>query len=158
MTTILQGDQARSIVFGASVSNASGKTVPQNATSTIFTVAGGRVAVTSLVGKVTTIIGGTTPALKLVATPTVGTANDMCATATITADEVGTQYALPGTAITTALSVSGNGSGAVVGPTTPVIVAAGTIGANCSAADATGAIQWTLTYVPLDNGATVTAA
>jgi hypothetical protein len=157
MSVILTGDQARSLLLGSYVANASGKTIPQNTTSTIFTVSGGRVAITSLTGKVTTVVGGTTPALKVVATPTVGSANDLCTTGTITGDEVGTLYSLPGST-GSALNISGSGSGGVTGVTAPVIVAAGTIGANCSAADATGAIQWTLTYVPLDNGASVTAA
>lgn len=157
MSTLLQGDQLRALRFGASVSNSSGKTVPQNATSTIFTVSGGRVMVTSLVGKVTTVIGGTTPALKLVATPTTGSANDLCTTGTITSDEVGTQYSIPGPT-GSALNISGSGSGGVTGQTAPVVVAPGTIGVNVSASDATGAIQWTLTYIPLDNGASVTAA
>lgn len=157
MTTIIQGSQLRKLLFGTQVANSSGKTVPQNATSTIFTVAGGRVAVTSLVGKVTTVIAGTTPSAKIVATPTTGSANDLCTATAITADEVGTQYSIPG-ATGSALNVSGSGSGGVTGQTAPVIVAAGTIGVNVSAADATGAIQWALTYVPIDDGASVTAA
>lgn len=156
MSVLISGDQLRTVVLGTLVAGTA-KTVPQNATSTIFTVSGGRVAITSLVGKVTTVIGGTTPALKLVATPTTGTANDLCTAGTITSDEVGTLYALPG-GTGSALNISGSGSGGVTGQTTPVIVAAGTIGVNDSAADATGAIQWQLTYVPLDNGASVTAA
>lgn len=157
MTTIIQGNQLRKLVLGTQVANTAGKTVPQNATSTIFTVAGGRVAITSLVGKVTTVIGGTTPSAKLVATPTVGSANDLCTATAITGDEVGTQYSIPGPT-GSALGVSGTGSGGVTGQTAPVIVAAGTIGVNVSAADATGAIQWALTYVPIDDGASVTAA
>ncbi|GGU13233.1 hypothetical protein [Streptomyces violascens] len=156
MASGIPGAQLRRLLLGTAVAGAA-KTVPQNATGTIFTVAGGRVLVTGLVGKVTTVIGGTTPSAKLVATPTVGSANDLCTATAITADEVGTLYSIPGPT-GSALGVSGSGSGGVTGQTAPVIVAAGTIGVNISAADATGAIQWTLTYVPLDDGATVTAA
>jgi hypothetical protein len=158
MSVIIAADQLRALALGTRVANASPKTVPQAATATVFTVTGGRVLVTSLTGVVTTVIAGTTPALKLVATPTVGTANDICGAATITADEVGTQYAVAGTSITTALNTSGNGSGAVYASNAAFSVATGTIGHNVSAADATGAIRWTLTYVALDNGASVTAA
>lgn len=145
----------RKALFGLLVAGAA-KTVPQNATTTIFTVSGGRILVTSLVGKVTTVIAGTTPALKLIATPTVGTLNDMCAALTITATEVGTLFCLPGP---TGSALNGviSKSGSVSGPTVAQIVAVGTIGMNVSAADATGAIQWQLTYVPLDDGATVVA-
>jgi hypothetical protein len=158
VTFIIQGDQIRSMLYGVRVANATaGITVPQNATNTIFTVAGGRVLITSLIGQVKTIIAGTTPSLKLIATPTVGSANDLCTATAITGDEVGTLYSPPG-ATGSALGVSGSGSGGVTGQSAPIIAATGTIGQNVSAADATGAIQWTLTYVPLDNGASVTAA
>lgn len=157
MTTVLTPASVRQIALGQFAQNAAGKTIPQNTTSTIFTVANGRILITSLTGVVTTVVGGTTPPIKLIATPTVGTLNDMCAALTVTASEVGTQFALPGP-VGTALIGTISKSGSVGGQTSQQIVAAGTIGLNCSAADATGAIKWTLTYVALDNGATVTAA
>ncbi len=157
MTTVITGAQVRNVMLGRFAANAAGKALPQNATSTIFTVAGGRILITSLTGAVTTIVAGTTPPIKLVATPTVGTAADMCAALTITGTEVGTMFALPGLQAT-ALYGAINKSGAVSGPIQPQIVAAGTIGVNCTAADATGAIQWSLTWVPLDAAATVPAA
>lgn len=157
MTAMIQGSQILAITMGVKVENSAGKTLPANATSTIFTVSGGRVLVTSLVGIVTTVVGGTTPAAKLIATPTVGTANDLCTTGTVTGDEVGTMYSLPGP-VGSALNISGSGSGGVTGQTAPVVVNAGTIGINCSAADATGAVKWALTYIPLDSGASVVAA
>jgi hypothetical protein len=137
------------------------KTVPQNATQTVFTVTGGRILIATLYGLVTTVIGGTTPAAKYVATPTTGTANDMCTTLTITTDEVGMMWQLP-SAVGSALigaastgksgSVSGN-TGALCGQ----IVAPGTIGFNVSAADATGAVVHTLLYIPLDAASAVVA-
>jgi hypothetical protein len=156
MTTIIQGSQLRKLLYGTAVSNAAGKTVPQNATSTIFTVTGGRVLVTGLYGKVTTIIAGTTPSAKIVSTPTVGTAVDVSSATAITGKEVGALLALAGHGRYGAERAErGRWRGTpVAGPVIPV----GTLGVNVSAADATGAIQWTLTYVPLDDGATVTAA
>lgn len=145
----------RKALFGVLVAGGN-KTVPQNATQTIFTVSGGRILMTALFGVVTTVIGGTTPSAKIVATPTVGTANDLCTAVAITSDEVGTQYSIPG-ATGSAFAVSGAGSGGVTGQSAPIAVAAGTIGVNVSAADATGAIQWTLCYVPLTDGASVVA-
>jgi hypothetical protein len=134
------------------------KTVPLNATSTIFTVAGGRALVTLLYGVVTTIIGGTTPALKLVATPTVGTANDMCTALTVTADEVGAMFVMPPAVGSALVGIAAAGkSGSISYAPGGQIVAPGTIGMNDSAADATGAIQWTLFWVPLDVGVTVVA-
>jgi len=153
VTVIVQGDQLRSILLGSRVAG-SAKTVPQNATQTIFTVSGGRVAVTSLVGQVTTQIGGTTPSAKIVSTPTTGTAVDVTSATAITGKEVGALVAVAGT-VGTALNVQNAGAGAL--PTAGVVIPIGTLGVNVSAADATGAIQWTLTYVPLDNGAQVVA-
>jgi len=150
--------QLRNAELGFRVQGAP-KTVPLNATQTIFTVAGGRIMVGLLYGVVTTIIGGTTPAAKLVATPTVGSANDMCTVLTITGDEVGTMFVLPvavGSALIGAAAAgkSGSASGPGLGGQ---IVAPGTIGFNDSAADATGAIQWSLFYIPLDPATTVVA-
>jgi len=155
MTAMIQGSQLRTLLEGTAVSNAAAKTVPQNATSTIFTVSGGRVLVTGLYGVVKTVIGGTTPSAKIVSTPTVGTAVDVSSATAITGKEVGANLGLAGT-VGTALNVQNGGAGA--GLPSPIVIPAGTLGVNVSAADATGAILWTLTYVPLDNGASVTAA
>jgi len=144
----------RKALYGLAVAGAA-KTVPQNATSTIFTVTGGRVLVTGLYGKVTTVIGGTTPSAKIVSTPTTGTAVDVSSATAITGKEAGALIGLAGT-VGTALNVQNAGAGA--GLPSPVVIPVGTVGVNVSAADATGAIQWTLTYVPLDDGASVTAA
>lgn len=161
MTTWYNPSAVAQVILGKKSATAA-KTVPTNATQTVFTVSGGRIMVTALYGLVTTIIGGTTPAVKYVATPTTGTANDMCTALTITADEVGMMWQLP-SAVGSALigaaaagksgSVSGN-TGALCGQ----IVAPGTIGFNDSAADATGAVIHTLYYVPLDPTATVVAS
>jgi len=144
----------RKALFGLLVAGGN-KTVPQNATQTIFTVSVGRILVTGLYGKVATVIGGTTPSAKIVSTPTVGTAVDVSTATAITGKEVGSLIGLAGT-VGTALNVQNAGAGA--GLPSPVVIPIGTIGVNVSAADATGAIQWTLTYVPLEDGATVVAA
>lgn len=156
MTTLIQNKDVRTISLGL-FSQGSAKTVPQNATQTVFTVTGGRIAIVALTGVVTTIIGGTTPSAKYVSTPTTGTATDLCTATAITSAEVGAQMAIPGP-IGSALNIgTTKTSGAVTGQTAPVIVPAGTLGFNVSAADATGAVQHTLVYVPLDAGAQVTA-
>jgi hypothetical protein len=137
------------------------KTVPQNATQTIFTVSGGRLLITALYGLVTTVIAGTTPAAKYVATPTVGTANDMCTALTITSDEAGMMWQLPilvGSALLGAASTGKSGSLSGIGGICGQIVAPGTIGFNVSAADATGAVTHSLYYIPLDDAARVVAS
>lgn len=152
MTAMIQGSQLAAINLGTKVST-SGKTVPQNAASALFTVTGGRVVVLGIVGEVTTVIGGTTPSAKLVANPTTGTDSDITSAVAITSDPVGNLYgvATVGGALVVLESVAPLNQ-------TPFVVKAGTIDLNVSAADATGAIKWDLFYVPLDPGASVTAA
>jgi hypothetical protein len=159
MPTPQQNAQLRNAELGFRVQNAAGKTIPQSAAlTTIFTVAGGRIMVGLLYGLVTTVVAGTTPSLKLTATPTTGTASDMCTTGVITAAEVGSMLVVP-VSKGSALIVETAGSGSQTGPGLGgQIVAPGTIGMTSAAADVTGAIQWSLFYVPLDAAATVTAA
>jgi hypothetical protein len=152
MSVLIQGSQLATIALGTRVHQPA-KTVPQNGLSALFTVSGGAVAVTGIVGEVTTIIGGTTPSAKLVANPTVGTDSDITSAVAITSDPVGNLYgvATVGGALVVLEAVAPLNQ-------TPFVVRAGTIDLNVSAADATGAIKWTLFYVPIDPGATVTAA
>ena len=161
IVTNITASQARHTILGYRAQTAA-KTVPQNATQTVFTVSAGRIMITALYGLVTTIIGGTTPAAKYIATPTTGSANDMCTTLAITSDEVGMMWTLPsavGSALVGAASTgkSGSVSAAGTGGLCGQIVAPGTIGFNVSAADATGAVIHTLYYIPIDDAARVAA-
>jgi hypothetical protein len=130
-------------------------------TKTLFNVTGGRVLVTSLVGRVTTAIGATTSNLKLVYNPTAaGTSFDMCTAVDIASDAVEQTYYITGSVASTgALLVGG-----AVGQANPVfedgyLIQAGAIEANFSA-DPTGAgaIEWTITWISYDDGATAAAA
>lgn len=152
MATMIAGKQARALIYGTKVDQPA-KTVPQNALSALFTVSGGRVIVSGIIGEVTTVIAGTTPSAKLVANPTVGADSDIVTAVAITADPVGNLYGV---------STVGGALGVLesVAPMNqePFVLKAGTLDLHVSAADATGAIKWTLFYVPLDDGASVTAA
>ncbi len=152
MSSMVKGSQLRALNFGTKVDQPA-KTVPQNALSALFTVSGGRVLVTGVVGEVTTVIGGTTPAAKLVANPTVGTDSDIVTAVAITDDPVGNLYGIStvGGALKVLESVAGLGQ-------EPFVLKAGTLDLHVSAADATGAIRWSLFYIPLDTGASVAAA
>lgn len=153
MTTIVQGDQLRTVLFGTKVDRA-GATLPQTATGTLFTVTGGRVLVTSITGEVTVATGATATNAKLVSTPTVGTAVDLCAVLAIASKEIGTLLGITGLFSD---AMVGANAGAGVAPRNPVVVPVGAIGLNTSANN-TGSIKWSITYVPLDNGASVAAA
>lgn len=154
MTVISSPDAFRLAVLGNSVSKATGTITV--ATLPLFTVAGGRVALTSLYGLVTTdiTVAGTT---KLQANPTTGTTGDIC-----TATDLGTTDTLAGAI----LSVSGVVADSIVrsvgwgvgGFKQPfLIVAAGSI-EQVTATGADGAVTWYATWVPLDDGATLVAA
>lgn len=151
MSVILQGDQLRTLLFGTVVSKAYPTIAVE--TKTLFTVSG-KVMITSIVGEVTTAItvAGTT---KLQANPTTGTTGDLCA-----ATDLGTTDTPAGDLISFQ-GLKGDsivfGVGATPTLKQPIVVTAGTI-EQVTATGADGGVTWTITYVPLDNGATVTAA
>lgn len=127
-------------------------TLPATTTQTIFTVAGGRVLINLLIGQVTTIIQAQACNLKVTAAPTVGTAVDLAANLDINADEAGCLYLAEcdGTALVGANAGAGmSGIGKSM-----AIVNTGVIRIETSATN-TGATKWSLWYVPLDEGATV---
>lgn len=152
MSTIISGDQVRSVLFGVRVSKAYDPLVVE--TKTLFNVTGGKVAITSIVGEVTTVIT-VANTVKLQANPTVGTTKDLCA-----ATDIGTTD----TPLGNLLSFQGltgdsilTGPGAVPTIKQPIVVNTGTI-EQVTATGADGGITWVLTYVPIDNGAAITAA
>lgn len=120
-----------------------------------FTIAGGRVLLTLILGQVTTAFGAGANACKLSADPTVGTTTDLCATGEMNAAELGTLISIAGTAGT---AMQLGKSGAVRAQDAAFVVAPGTIIWTQAAADAAARVKWSLWYVPLDDGATVTAA
>lgn len=145
------------------------KTLPATTTGHIFTVAGGRVVITSLTAVVTTVIQAQACTLSVGNTPTGGSAavaSLAAASASISGLAVGTSLAVP-VAQASALilgAASGvlpaNGAGTALG--VPIIdggiaiVPAGTIDVTTSATN-TGAIKYSVTYVPYDAGANITA-
>jgi hypothetical protein len=143
----------RDINLGLKVDKAAAA-LPQTAAAAIFTVAGGRVAITQIVGEVTTIVQNQANNTKLIANPTVGTDVDICADLNIAADEVGCLYGISGLNSDALIGVN---AGALPAQSRKIIVPSGTIDLNCSASN-TGAIKWTVFYFPIDDGATVTAA
>jgi hypothetical protein len=155
MTTIIHGNDLRRILFGTRVEKSTGtlaaSTVP------LFTVAGGLVAVTSIVGKVTTAIT-VANSYKLQHNPTTGTTGDIFA-----ATDIGTTDTPAGSLIgfstaqddqTTATVVALPGRAHTLNA--PLILSEGVIESVSAGTD--GVILWVLTYVPLDNNASIVAA
>lgn len=127
--------------------------LPQTTTGNLFTITGGRILLTAIVGEVTTVIQTQLNNTKVVFDPTVTGANvDLCANLDITADAVGTLYSITGTA--TDAMASGLG---VASMATPWILQPGAIALTCSASN-TGQVKWKIWYTTMDDGAVVAAA
>jgi hypothetical protein len=129
-------------------------TNPQTTAVDLFTIAGGRVAMTGIVGEVTTIMGAVNNNTSLESNPTTGTTSAICAVLDTVNDEVGTLYGISGVV---GDALVGDDAGGVRMQQCPVVLPAGTLALRC-AANNTGATKWAMWYMPLDDGAYVTAA
>jgi hypothetical protein len=152
MSTLIQGNQVRAIHLGTRVEKAYTPLVVE--TKTLFTITGGLVAITSLVGRVTTAIT-VANTVKLQANPTTGATKDLVA-----ATDLGTTDTPAGNLVSfqglTGDSIL-TGPGAVPGIKQPLYVDTGTI-EQVTATGADGGITWILTWVPIDDGASLVAA
>lgn len=155
MTVTDEASAYRKAVLGVLVPRAAALQ-PATATGALFTVAGGKVLVTSLTGEVVVATPATTNVVKVVGTPTSGTAVDWTTATSTASKEAGSVISLPVTA-GGALAVANAGGGNAISPT-GFVAQIGTIGINTTGTAATGTIKWALTYVPIDQGATVVAA
>ena len=126
--------------------------LPATTQTPYFTVTG-RVLITQIVGEVNTLITATAVDIKLIANPTVGADVDLCAALTITDDAVGTMYNITGTFANAMIATT---SGAFEAQANAFVVAAGTIDLHTTATNL-GQTKWTLHYIPLDIGSSVTA-
>jgi len=130
--------------------------LPQGTTDTLFTIADGIVLMTAIYGEVTTAIGGAN-ATKLTANPTVATATDtdLCATVDITTCKAGDLLSITGTPGDAMLAAH---VGCVqIQTVTGIFLQQGTLDLNC-VGSVTGAIAWTIFYIPAEEGANVVVA
>jgi hypothetical protein len=153
VTNQSQRDAAAMFRLGARVDRATAA-LPQTAAGTIFTISGGRVLFSLIVGEVTVVIQTQANNTKLKLVPTTGSTVDLCAVKDITALEVGGKLVVNGTAATALVQAN---AGAIIAETVPVICAIGNLQLDCAASN-TGSIKWSVWYVPIDDGALVVAA
>lgn len=148
MTTQYHPTDLRSIGLGAVVTKTD---TLANDTVPLFTIAGGLVAVTFIVGRVTTAIT-VANTYKLQHNPTAGTTKDLCAAADIGSTDtvLGEVFVLTGLA-SDAIAI---GSKGVKAPVT--LLETGDIERVSSGTD--GVIKWYVGWVPVDDGATLVAA
>ena len=130
--------------------------LPQTDSLNIFTVTGGRVIVTQLIGEVTTVIGNVPNSTHIQHTPTAGAAVDLCAAGNdIDSDADDTLYGMTGVPTDAML----DGLGAVPAQTQSIVLLPGAISVKCLGSDGgTGRVKWAIKYIPLDEGASVVAA
>lgn len=150
MASGISGQALRRNLYGQSVTRAAAA-LPATTSGNLFSVSG-RVIVTTIVGQVVTAIQAQANAIKLEAFLTAAAAaTDLCATAESNGQGVGKLFGITG-AVGTA-GVFGYGA-----PQTNelVINGPGFIRLNTAATN-TGTMSWTVTYIPLDDGAAVAA-
>ena len=130
------------------------ETLPPSGTPRpMFTILGGRIVLTLILGEVTTIIQTQANATKLTFDPdAAGATQDLCATLDITADAVGSIYRITGIPTVAMLDRLNFGEGMLIA--SPLILKPGKIILNCAATN-TGATKWDLWYWPYDPGASV---
>jgi hypothetical protein len=156
MAAFVSGKEFRRIIFGNRV-NRPAAALPATATGSIFVVAGGRVLINALLGEVVTAIQNQACTVAVGAAPTVGTgsATALATASSVIAAPAGTHFGVnPGGALLVDLTTQ---AGVSLAAGFPVVVDTGNITVTTSATN-TGTVQWDLFYVPLDDGASVTAA
>lgn len=146
MTVINEAAAYRKAIFGAVAQKSTGTLAAT--TIPLFTIAGGLVAVTSLVGRVTTAIT-VANSYKLQHNPTAGTNSDLC-----TAADLGTTDTVVGEIL-----VAKKGTAIAIGAAAvglPEVLDSGQIESVSAGTD--GVILWVCTWFPIEDGATLVAA
>jgi hypothetical protein len=129
-------------------------TLPQGTSGALFNIVGGRVAMTQILGEVTTVIGGNASNHSLQMNPTTGTTSPICAVVASASKEAGTLISITGTVGDAMLADDAGGVGM---QSRPVALPVGDLELLTSGNN-TGSIKWSMWYVPIDDGAYVTAA
>jgi len=147
-----KGMALRKLKLGTKVEKAA-TALPSSTTGTLFTVAGGRVLITGLVGECTVAVGGSN-AIKLTALPTPTTAGDtdLCAEVDLNTCDIGDLISITGAPGDNIL-VAHKGSVQML-ENKGVLLQEGTL-AVAAGSTTDGTFKWTMFYVALDNGAYV---
>lgn len=124
-------------------------------TNDLYTISGGRILVTQILGELTIVMQGIASSIRLIATPGTGTARNMCASLLVNAYAEGDILGITG--VNTDAMLPPASSSVIEAQTFGVIVQEGVISLWDNLAN-TGSIRWTLKWIPLDTGAAVVAA
>lgn len=155
---------ARQVLVAGTPVVKSNLALPATATATLFTVAGGGVMVTGLLGRVTTALGATVTTLALGST---NSSTTSIATATTVTSKAAGTFLIPTVSSSVGGALTATTGPAFLNTTWPAVndfniptllgsffIANDTITWTTSATD-TGAITWYLWYVPIDTSANV---
>lgn len=156
MTYIPSTKGIRTALLGVKVDRATAA-LPQTATGNIFTITGGRIVLTSLVGEVTTALGATVTTLAISSVPTVGASTTLASATAVTSSAVGDWFTLPATSPSGALVHTAVAGAALMPAALALLVPVGALAVTTSASD-TGSVKWSVTYIPYDDSALVVAA
>jgi hypothetical protein len=131
--------------------------LPQTDAAAIFNV-NGHVLLKRIVGVVTTAIGNVANNTKLVSSPAgAGADTDICAVLDIDNDALDTIYTITGTFANAMVDVVNLPRAASVDIN--VLLPPGSIDVDCAGSDGGGGrVRWSAVYVPLEGGASITAA
>lgn len=153
MSVLIQGDEVRAITQGILVERA---TATIAADQDLFSVDGGNIFLLGFMGQVTTLIGAGSQDLEIDFDPDDGGSNVALSTlVAVDADATGTNYTLnttAGGALVATLDVAYN---AILA--TPIMLPAGDIVLDVTGTEA-GSVKWYALYVPLDDGASLSAS
>lgn len=141
------------LVLGIRVDRAATPLV-ETSTETLFTVVGGKVLMTLLVAECTVDVGGAVN-VTLAHDPDTGDTANLCAATAFGGVNAGDIVTITGLLTDTAIPATQAGSSNAMS-SGPVILTAGIVTLN-TGATVDGTFKWSLFYVPLDNGAYVTA-
>lgn len=151
MANLLEGKALRQLILGKKVDREAATHAA--ATTPYFTINTGRVLLTGLVGHITVASGAN--ACSWVANPTTGTATQVvCAALDINPAIEGDSLTITG--LVADAMTYGTAAGLPMMNVKGVVLLPGTLDFIAAAAD--GATSWTLFYIPIDDGAYVTAA
>lgn len=125
-------------------------------TVNLFTVSGGRILVTQILGEITESMENIAIVVSLQADPTAGSPRGICANLDIDTYLIGDLLGITG--INTDAMLPPATSGVIEAQTMGVIVQEGTIDLISAATPATGRVKWTLKWIPIDEGAAVVIA
>lgn len=150
MASMISGRALRESTYGRTATRAASN-LPATTTANLFLISGAPILLVGIWGRVTSGIQATANTLSLSTLSTVGAvATNLTAGVDVTGAVTGTYYGITGVRTDAALL------GSNVPTNNELIVAPGVIRWTTTAT-ATGQMTWNLLWIPLEDGATVTA-